>query len=203
MLKCRGVLLQIVINPKNTHIMMTRNFLILLVIAGILGFVSCEDDDGDDPEPYMITQEELNDATISVGFAVGNENQSDAVVAHNGDDEFSPDSTYREIFANVDDLSGELEVGTIISKKTFAATSAGEKDPDRLYRTFAMVKREAGFDSENANWEYIDMPNNAGNDFSAQPNGDLDASSVRRGTLSNCIACHTEAGGGDFLFVND
>ncbi|NBC83449.1 MAG: hypothetical protein GVY19_08710 [Bacteroidetes bacterium] len=180
--------------------MKTTKLFLLIVLAAIFSFVACEDEEEDNT--INITQEDLNQATISVVDVTGNPDSSDAVVAHNGSD-LPPDSTYREIFANVSDLTGDIEPGTIVTKKVFAATPAGEKDADRLYVSFAMVKREAGYDAENADWEYITMPNDADNDFTAQPNGDIDAASVGRGKLSNCIECHTKAGGGDYLFVND
>ena len=72
---------------------------------------------------------------------------------------------------------------------------------DTLLVSFAMVKREAGFDPTNQDWEYFMIGFDENNDYSVHPFGTLEG--ANRGKLQGCIDCHTKAGGGDFLWVND
>ena len=72
---------------------------------------------------------------------------------------------------------------------------------DKLLVSFAMVKREAGYDPGNNDWEYLMIGFDEENDYSTHPFGMLDK--ANRGKLQGCIDCHAKAGGGDFLWVND
>ena len=72
---------------------------------------------------------------------------------------------------------------------------------DKLHVSFAMVKREEGYDPANQNREYLMLPFDESIGYSIHPFGMLE--SANRGKLQGCIDCHTKSGGGDFLFVND
>lgn len=173
-------------------------FLAVLYVLSI-AFVSCEKDDVD-VDTFVATQADLDAATTKILEVTGDEVQD---FPHNGTQN-PGDSTYRIIYANRSSLTGDLPKGTIVTKSTYQATPDGMKG-DKLFVTFAMIKREAGFDSDNANWEYVMMPNDGSNDYSVHPNGTLpDIGSAMRGAnVGQCKGCHSGAAEGDFLFVND
>lgn len=175
----------------------------LLAFVFIAGVTSCSDDDDDDAagqEPYNVTQADLNASTTEIDIGVtGTPYGEDVTVAHNGQP-ISPDSTIRDIYSTLDDVSEDIDVGTIFTKHTFIK----DEDDSRkaLAVTFAMVKREAGYNPDGGDWEYVVMPNDGSNDYEANPNGKLPPESAEgmRGKLANCMGCHS-AGGDDYLFV--
>jgi mono/diheme cytochrome c family protein len=178
-----------------------RLFLYAMILAAFgLGFAGCSDDDDDEDNPFVATQADLDKATIAV------ENFSGGNFAHGGPNGFTGDSTVREVYASTSDLSGEVSKGTIVTKHTFKADANGNKT-DQLLVTFAMIKREAGYDTDAQNWEYVVMPYDAGTDYSTHPNGTLPGTdSPSRGADVNnggCKGCHSAAGGGDYRYVND
>lgn len=174
------------------------NYLMLAVYLFSIAVVSCDEDDGDDP--FIATQDDLDAAITKIREVTGDEFQD---FPHNGTQD-PGDSTYRIIYANRSSLTGDLPKGTIVTKRTYQADPDGMKT-DKLYVTFAMIKRESDYDPDNANWEYVMMPYDANNDYSMHPNGILPAidSPMRGADLGQCRSCHAGAAGDDFLFVND
>lgn len=170
-------------------------FATLVLSVAFIGFMaSCNDDDDDDEVIVIdITQEQLDAAInpIMLDLTGGNFEHGGPIA--------DPDSTYRDIFGSVTNLPTDVPPGTIITKKTWMAEDGMKTD--QLYVSFAMVKREAGYDPENENWEYIMLPYDETNDYSMHPFGQLEGSN--RGKLQGCIDCHAKAGSGDYLFVND
>ena len=78
---------------------------------------------------------------------------------------------------------GPLTAGAVVVK---------EKHPDEAAATpptayAAMVKREAGYDPQNGDWEYL-------YEEVGPPRR------VSRGRMETCIDCHRRAGGTDYLF---
>ncbi|MCP5114093.1 MAG: cytochrome P460 family protein [bacterium] len=64
-----------------------------------------------------------------------------------------------------------------------------------------MFKRESGFDPDNGDWFWAKyLPDGS---LDKHPKGMLLAGRVAKGMKEGCIACHTAAGGGDYLFLND
>lgn len=179
---------------------MKKTGLIFLML--ILGFAflitSCnKDDDDDDVVMVDITQAQLDAATTPIkDFTGGN-------FAHGGPDGTTGDQTIRKVYGSTSNLSGTIAIGTIITKGTYAKKEDGTKG--NLYVTFAMVKRESGYNSEAGDWEFIKMPADAAVDYTAHPNGMLPekTNASLRGKLAGCIGCHASAAGGDYLFVND
>lgn len=171
--------------------------IIIVVVAG------CSDSTSDpqDDTPFLVSQDNLNASTNVIHENLTGPVYGDATVAHNGMN-IPSDATFRDVYASSANLSS-LPKGTIVTKHTFLKDDMGNKSG--LAVTFAMVKREAGYDSENGNWEYVMMPNDGSNDYNANPNGLLpeESNAAQRGKLAMCIGCHVKAGGNDFLFVND
>ncbi len=168
---------------------------LFFLIFGAALIISCSDDDDDAVEPFKATQGDLDLVANFIGdFTGGN-------MAHGGPDGTSPDSTVREVFASRS-LSGDIPVGTIVTKNTYKRGADGKKT-DKLYVSFAMIKREAGYDSDNGNWEYVKIAYDESVDYKTHPYGKLPSEGENRGKLSSCIGCHSGASGGDYLFVND
>ena len=72
---------------------------------------------------------------------------------------------------------------------------------DYLMAITPLVQREAGYDSDNNDWYWVKY----GPDGMVGKN-DMDvalAGRVAKGMPMGCISCHVNAGGGDYLFLND
>lgn len=178
--------------------MKTKALIILVSLLAGVFFYQCETDDDED-QKVELTQEALNNATNHLGDFTGQ--AFEASIPHGGPDGISVDSTIRAVYANVDQVGSSIDKGTLITKRTYKKNPDGTKG--QLFVTFAMFKRESGYDSENANWEYVSMPASENVDYTNNPNGDLDAEGNARGKLNGCISCHGAADGDDYLFVND
>ena len=64
-----------------------------------------------------------------------------------------------------------------------------------------VMKKVRGYDADNADWFWVKY----GPDGTVMknPKGMSLAGRVAKGMPAGCIACHSNAGGGDFLFIND
>ena len=72
---------------------------------------------------------------------------------------------------------------------------------DYLAAVTVMVQREAGYDDENADWFWAKyLPDGT---LDVNDGGVMLAGRVAKGAAVGCIACHTGAEGGDYLFTND
>lgn len=179
--------------------MKTKTLIILMLFFTGVVFYQCDEDDDDD-EKQMLTQELLNKSTNSIKNFTGGD------FAHGGPEGISADSTIREVYASVNSLGSSIAEGTVITKRTYKKNHDGSNG--MLFVTFAMFKRESGYDPENGNWEYVKIPANADNNYDANPNGKLPAESNTdlRGSgeaQSGCISCHAKAAGNDYVFTND
>jgi len=110
--------------------------------------------------------------------------------AHAGAD---PEFT-RRIYTNASDLSrdGEYPEGTLVVKETFTHDAAGDFAWPDAMGILAMAKREAGFDAEHGDWEYLVLDTD-----------NLDV--LDSGALGTCIGCHSAAdgdAGSDYLFAH-
>ncbi len=64
-----------------------------------------------------------------------------------------------------------------------------------------MYKREEGFDSDNQDWFWVKfLPDGS---LDKNPKGMRLAGKVAKGMPKGCIACHSGAGGDDYLFTTD
>ena len=80
--------------------------------------------------------------------------------------------------------SGEFPEGTIVVKESFNESDGQKGD---LTAITVMVKREDGFDSENGNWEYVNVS--------------ADLKIRGQGAIRSCIVCHDKADS-DYIFAN-
>jgi len=182
--------------------MKTKNVLNWMALFLSIGlFVACDnkDDEDETPTEILISQTQLNNATKVIDDYTG------GGFAHGEPAGTSGDETLREVYASLSNLSGTIAPGTIITKNTYAKDAGGNKT--NLYVSFVMVKREPGYDTANKDWEYMVIPFDDTNDYNTNPFGKLPAvGSATRGTNVNnggCVGCHSNAGGGDFIYVND
>ncbi|MEN8202783.1 MAG: hypothetical protein ABFS28_09330 [Bacteroidota bacterium] len=156
---------------------------------------SCSGDE--DPAEFLVTQSQLDGSTNLITTFTGGS------MAHAGTLVSDADSTIREVFSNKTSLDGDISMGTIVTKNTYKKNADGSKGD--LLLSFAMIKREVGYDDDNENWEYIKSAFNENVDYGTHPFGILpDVGNLDdRGKLQSCIACHAGAGGADYLFAND
>ncbi|MEH0020308.1 MAG: hypothetical protein V6Z89_11675 [Desulfobacter sp.] len=74
-------------------------------------------------------------------------------------------------------------------------------DPDSYLGAYTvMFKREAGYDPETMDWFWVKYK--ADGSLHTNPKGMMLAGRVAKGMDTGCIACHSDADGGDFLFNN-
>ncbi|WP_041279673.1 cytochrome P460 family protein [Desulfobacula toluolica] len=74
-------------------------------------------------------------------------------------------------------------------------------DPDQyLVAVTVMFKREKGYDPDNQDWFWVKYKSDGS--LFANPKGVMLAGRVAKGMNTGCIACHTGADGGDYLFNN-
>jgi hypothetical protein len=78
--------------------------------------------------------------------------------------------------------AGNMPVGSVVVKEKWWNERASQPS---AYA--AMVKREAGYDPDNGDWEYVYV----------QLEGER---RVQRGRMQNCIACHQGAASRDYLY---
>lgn len=99
---------------------------------------------------------------------------------------------FRDVYVNsvgasvaTGETDGDFPVGTILVKNSFEDDGGSAGD---LADITVMVKREAGYDPENGDWEYMML-----------------TSTMRvrsQGVINNCVACHTAAAANDYAFLN-
>lgn len=163
--------------------------------ALVLMLSGCSDENT--PAEFLVTQSQLDASTNLIATVTGGS------MAHAGPLASNPDSTIREVFSSETSLDGDHARGLIVTKNTYKKNADGSKGD--LLLSFAMIKREAGYDDDNENWEYIVNAASDEVDYDAHPFGMLPdvGNTDARGQLSSCVACHAGAGGGDYLFIND
>ncbi len=96
--------------------------------------------------------------------------------------------------------------GDLIVKRNYgpAGVTAEEVQADpgkHLGAITVMFRREAGFDADNQNWFWVKyLPDGS---LDKNPKGMRLAGKVAKGMDVGCIACHSGAGGDDYLFTTD
>lgn len=170
----------------------------ILASAALLSCSSDDDSESTTPQVMVeVNQSDVNAVTTVWETAItGNQYGATVSIPHGGMNLTSAE-TNRDVYAS-QPIANDIEPGTIITKRTYKRNTDGSNGD--LLATFAMVKREAGFWAEGGDWEYFKMPFNASTDYSAEPNGNL-AGAEASGKLDGCKGCHTNAPGGNFLFV--
>ena len=96
--------------------------------------------------------------------------------------------------------------GALVVKRNFGPAGVEEdavlNNPDKhLAAVTVMFRREAGYDDDNKNWFWAKyLPDGS---LDKNPKGMMLAGKVAKGADQGCIACHTGAPGGDYLFTTD
>ncbi len=85
--------------------------------------------------------------------------------------------------------------GAILVKENFMAQN------NEALAAVTVMKKIRGYDPDNGDWFWVKF-DPQGN-VMKNPMGMSLAGRVMKGSDKGCIACHANAGGGDFLFVND
>lgn len=173
---------------KQSVLILTFSMLAILVAT------SCKEEDKN--KAYTVTQADIDKTDKLVATFTGGD------FAHGFSNQALGDSTVRIVYGTSSNIPSSFPVGTTFTKNTFKADKNGNATTMRT-ASFAMVKREAGYYPDGGDWEYVVMPFDANADYTAHPNGSLDGAGANQGQLASCVGCHTKAGGGDFLFIND
>ncbi|GBF25093.1 hypothetical protein MnTg02_00122 [bacterium MnTg02] len=103
-------------------------------------------------------------------------------------------------------VSVKGRTGRVIVKNNFGPAGITTNDvwtnpKKHLKAVTVMFKRESGYDKDNKDWFWAKFTPNGG--LAKNPKGMMLAGRVAKGMDKGCIACHSGAGGGDYLFIND
>ena len=96
--------------------------------------------------------------------------------------------------------------GALVVKRNYGPAGVEEDavlmNPSKhLGAVTVMFRREAGYDSDNKDWFWAKyLPDGS---LDKNPKGMMLAGKVAKGADKGCIACHTGAPGGDYLFTTD
>ena len=93
--------------------------------------------------------------------------------------------------------------GAVIIKRNYGGPDVSKEvvanDPDKYLKAVTvMFKREKGYDSTDRDWFWAKFKPNGS--LHTNPKGIKLAGRVAKGMPKGCIACHTAAPGGDFVF---
>lgn len=111
----------------------------------------------------------------------------------------------------VEAIDGRISVDgrddIVIVKKNFGISKEETRqqiadNPDQFMTSITvMFKREKGYDSDNKNWFWAKYyPDGS---LFKNPKGMKLAGRVAKGSSKACIACHTLAPGGDYVYIHD
>lgn len=116
----------------------------------------------------------------------------------------SPHGKFLRVYYNVVNVDGKPY--HVIVKDNYAgegvSQEAASKNPGKfLAAVTIMVQREPGYDKENNDWFWVKYKG----DGSIEKNdaGVAMAGRVAKGSDKGCIACHSHAKQGDYVFTND
>jgi len=111
----------------------------------------------------------------------------------------------------VEVLEGKIMVDgrkdLVIVKKNFGKTKKETRqeiadNPDAFMTSITvMFKREAGYDEDNKNWFWAKYQPTG--QLLKNPKGMALAGRVAKGKKVACIACHSAAPGGDYIYIHD
>jgi hypothetical protein len=181
---------------KKTSIRHLGNFALLIGLAAALISFNLNQN-----KKKQTSQKDLDAATTKVKLMVTGEPYAEASISHDGR-QVSADSSYRDVFTNLQSAQVKIKPGTIFTKLAYARKSDGTKG--KLLMLFAMIKRDKGYFADGGDWEYATIPYDQNNDYKIHPNGMLPEKedNVMRGKLTACGGCHKKAAGNDFVFTN-
>lgn len=116
----------------------------------------------------------------------------------------SPHGAYLRLFSTFITVDGETH--PIIVKENFGGrgvtAEAVTENPDEWLKAVTiMLQREDGYDADNDNWFWVKF--SPAGEVLKNPMDMKLAGRVAKGMPKGCIACHSQAGGDDYLYSND
>lgn len=103
--------------------------------------------------------------------------------------------------ATIDGHTGDLIVKSNYGPVGVSAEEVLADPAGHLGAVTVMFRREAGYDDDNANWFWAKyLPDGS---LDVNPKGMELAGRIAKGADAGCIACHTVAGGDDYVFTAD
>lgn len=160
-----------------------RLALLGVALVTVTALVSCATAD---PNATMVTDFDTYESWLQVNTVpiAGDATGTLGRAVHEGE------AGFRDVFVNAvgeaastGAASLPYPVGTIFVKNSYPAKDGRMAD---LSGVTVMVKRDARYDADNGDWEYINL--NASLDIRGQ------------GTISGCISCHSVATDRDYIF---
>ncbi len=103
--------------------------------------------------------------------------------------------------ATIDGHTGELIVKRNYGPEGVTSDEVLADPAKHLGAVTVMFRREKGFDADNQDWFWVKyLPDGS---LDKNPKGMRLAGKVAKGADAGCIACHTNAGGDDYVFTSD
>ena len=103
--------------------------------------------------------------------------------------------------ATIDGHTGDLIVKRNYGPEGVSAEDVMSNPEGHLGAVTVMFRREAGYDPDNQNWFWAKfLPDGS---LDKNPAGLMLAGMVAKGADVGCIACHSNAGGDDYVFTAD
>ena len=150
-------------------------------------------------KPFQITQAQLDSATIVLDKDI----TGDPHNAFPKDDVATRENKIRDLVSSIA-KDATIAVGSVFVRRAYKYENGKRGE---LINAVIMVKREAGYYPEGADYEYMNIAYDANTDYTKHPNGMLPpvTDTDRRGKgekLKGCVTCHSVAASGeDRLFV--
>ena len=106
---------------------------------------------------------------------------------------------------DTDSLQVNGNTGEVIIKRNYGgegvSTSKVANNPDKYLKAVTVMYRRAGYDPDNQNWFWVKYKPDGS--LHTNPKDMKPAGRVAKGMDKGCIACHSAAPGGDYVFNND
>ncbi len=111
--------------------------------------------------------------------------------------------------AILDTLNGVVTVkgntGAVIVKRNYGGAGVSKEavanDPDKYLKAVTVMFKRKGYDAQTKDWFWVKYKPDGS--LHTNPKGMMLAGKVAKGMPKGCIACHTAAPGGDFVFNSD
>jgi len=173
-----------------------------IIAALMFGMASCSDDDDDnnDNNPVVIDAIELTQAMLDGSTSEIEIDVTGTDFPHGGPAGLTGDDTFRDIYTTMADGAASAQPGDVITKRTYVITDGVKAENPAV--TFAMVKQEAGYNSEDGlgDWVWYSISSSSITDYSTNPNG-LFENAAKVDDNTKCAGCHGGLGDEDMRFT--
>lgn len=182
--------------------------LVLVTALVVVGLAFAEETEGEKPEMKKMKMAMPFGGEKDVAFAealwTGIDGYHDWMMQSDIMPGKSPHGMFVRLYYNIVSIEGmpyHVVVKDNYGGEDVTLDMVNEAPDDYLMAVTPMVQREPGYDDENNNWFYAKYdPAGA---VSMNDKGMAMAGRVAKGMPIGCIACHTQAADGDYLFAND